>query len=444
MTAIARKARDGFLTYLVSLVMKKYIGAISLLLLIPHQGSADPTQLPLISIEDISNAFEGAFKVSHSDSVSTTAWANGRIAYNPVNKSIFLDSHTYEDAIGEFKVPDSLSQSQNTELLPDAELIQGFARVLERPPTGNTQGLDDIGGMAFIEGDLFVQAYKYYDAAATNEHTTLVIRDPNDLASSTIDGYFELNGEAKTANYIAPIPRQWQEIMGGSYLAGGGLGIPINTRLSVGPSLFVFDPLDFNGRSSGNVQSINLLSYSLSEALSTTLYTYSDNNGNWDAYNHTGMLSNFEESNDLWTEASAAWFGFIIPGTRTFVVLGISGMHESGGGYKITQTDGNVCGGPCAKDPDDKYPYYWLYDLNDIMLAKKPSDPIPYDYGKFDNRFPNGFPTSGAFDLESGKLFLLHRAATKIDGGGHPIISVYEFKKGSAPNPPSDLSISIQ
>ena len=127
-----------------------------------------------------------------------------------------------------------------------------------------------------------------------------------------------------------------------------------------------------------------------------------------------------------------------------------SGTLRSGGGYKITQTNGNLCGGPCPRDPSDMYPYYWLYDLNEILSASHPWNVLPYEYGEWDDRFPMGLPTSASFDPVSGKLFVLTESATAPDRGGYPVINVYQISPDisepevtAAPNPPGSFSVSI-
>lgn len=396
----------------------------------------------LISFDEIEAAYEGAFTVSYADDVSNTGYIEGKIAYDRNRNSIFLDSHTYEDAIGEFSLPSVLSTTKEINDLPLAVPVQGFSTVLDRSKTGNSQKLDNIGALALVDGSLWIQAYEFYDAPADNTDTTLIIRSPSNLENSEVDGFFQMEGAAKTISYISKIPLEWQESLQGEYLAGNGGGVPINSRLSIGPSLYAFSPTSASGNS-GVIPTKEWLSYPLLNALSTKLYTFRDDSGPWDSYNRTGMNSDFEQSNRLWTEASSAAFAFIMPGTSTFVVIGESGMHESGGGYKITQTDGTLCPGGCAYDPKDQYPYYWLYDLKEIIRADHSYDPLPYEYGKFDNHFPNGFPTGGTFDLETKTLLLVNKSATEPGEAGDPVITVYDLSKISTrvPRPPEDLRV---
>jgi hypothetical protein len=84
----------------------------------------------------------------------------------------------------------------------------------------------------------------------------------------------------------------------------------------------------------------------------------------------------------LWNILTDGYFGFFVPGTKTFAVIGSSGGVHSGIGYEITQTNGNLCGGYCSVEPDDNYNYYWLYDVDEILSAENLADPRPYAYGQ--------------------------------------------------------------
>lgn len=386
------------------------------------------SDLPRASKQTILDAFQGAFKIEHSNSVSETAWSEGRIAYNPANDSVFIESHVYDLAIGEFKIPQNLSTSSNKSALPSAQVLQSFTNVLNRAPTGRGSS-DRIGGMAVIDGKLFVQGYVTYDASGSVRDTTVVVDNPGNLSQSSVRGFFRMDGAARVVNYLSPVPPEWQSELGGnSWIAGNGSGMSIASRLSNGPSLYSFEPDDFGSSSSGSIDTLEYMDYPVEHPLSTEVITdtsfgYYD----WDAFNVTLQ-------NDMWTELSSAWYGFIIPGTRTFAVIGSSGMHESGGGYKIVNSAGFECYGPCAKDNTDEHSFYWLFDMNEILDASLPWKPLPYEYGVFDDRFVGynqqgavGVPTGGAFDIESGTLVISHGGGTSNNGGGSPIVSVFKF-----------------
>lgn len=410
-----------------------------------HAQEKRPTELPLVGKDYLLSKYQGSFKIEHSDEFSRTSYASGRVAFNPNRNSVFVDSHVYQLGVGEFKIPDGLSTLIDKRLLTNAESLQDFVPLIERTDTGTKDGINRLGGMDLVEGDLVVQGYDSYDANGDAKQTTIVLREPSDLSGSEVDGFYEMEGAARTVNYLSPIPYEWRERLGGRYLAGNGGGMSIVTRNSEGPSLYIFDPDELSG-SEWTVPTNVLMNYPAEHALSTALYQDGTipGSGDWDIVNSSGK-------NDLWTEASVAAFGFIIPNTRTFMVVGSSGMHFSGGGYKITNDEGYVCGGFCAKDNEDYYTYYWMYDLAEILDAPNPWSVLPYEYGRFDDRWMEyndqggiGGVSGGSFDLASGTLVLSHRAATKSHESGSPILSVYKLPTNSPPSSPADLQVDVK
>jgi hypothetical protein len=188
--------------------------------------------------------------------------------------------------------------------------------------------------------------------------------------------------------------------------------------LSVGPSAFVFDPLTMVGVA--NVQSpiptSALLDYSL------------DNPLHADLSNDTGK-------NQIWTHLSRASYGFIAPGSRTYVTIGYSGGHASGVCYKCTPSgSGANCGGYCANDANDNSHYYWLYDVNDLIAVKngtkQPHEVLPYEFGVFPTPFASREIGGGAFDPASGLLYLNVLGADDEQGtyAVPPLIVVYRIQ----------------
>ncbi|NNE34217.1 MAG: hypothetical protein HKN13_03210 [Rhodothermales bacterium] len=391
------------------------------------QAEVSNSELPLATKADIFGTYLGSFTVDYSDEVSHTRYSEGRIAYNPERHSIFIDSNHRDDAIAEFAIPEELSHSNDIQQLPKAAMLQPYRRLFASAATGNPHGIDKIGGMSLVRGELVVQAYETYDASGKNPHTTLIVRQPQNLAESRIDGFFEMEGAARTSMYISEVPDEWKTALGGSWIAGMGAGMSINSRFSEGPSLYVFDPEDFRGRVSGRIPTRKHLDYPFNRALSSQLYEDPESGG-WDSYNSTGK-------NLLWTQISAARFAFVVPGTRTFAVIGKSGALKNSGGYKILNDEGYRCPGPCAYDNEDIHTYYWLYDLEEVLTASNTYDQVPYEYGIFDDRFltygkqgANGLISGGSFDAGSNHLYLIRPSVGK--NGRFPVISIY--KVGSA------------
>jgi hypothetical protein len=218
---------------------------------------------------------------------------------------------------------------------------------------------------------------------------------------------------------MSPIPDHWQSVLGGDFLTGSSSGIPIISRASVGPSAFVFNPLDIVGKKSVStpIPTIKLLDFSLAHRL------HED-------------LSNKSRQNDLWNHLSRAVYGIIVPGTRTYATFGHSGGNESGVGYKIVQDNGKKTGGYSSFAVKDNYHYYWLWDVSDLALVRagemKPHDVRPYEYGIFRTPFESSTHRlgGGTFDASTGRIYLTAQTADRAQGryANPPVVMAYKAR----------------
>lgn len=397
-----------------------------------YAGSFSPLTLPLITTDRFE--YIGGFRIpSGTFGDSAAAYAEGPITVGPNGKTIFIVGRSVHQAIAEFSIPE-LTSSNDVADLNIASVVQPFTKVLGRPETGNPQKMDRIGGMEYVDGELIVNTYLYYDAPANATHTTLVVRDAANLDGASVDGYYGYQARAHASGWISPIPRNLQGLLGGTHITGHSSGSPIISRHSVGPSAFVINPNQhiIGGSAVSTIPTSTLLDFSLEHPLGD-----STNKG-------ASHLDNIDLTNDLWTRISSASYGFIVPGTRTYVTIGYSGGHTSGVGYKITQDNGTLCGGPCSYVAADNYNYYWLWDINDLMAVKNGQknsyEIIPYSYGKFDTPFqpPSGLNKiiGGAFDSVTSILYLTLKDADRKQNvyEPNPVIIAYKL-----PAPPARL-----
>ncbi len=377
--------------------------------------------------------FKGGFRLSAAkfgdSDYASLSYSPGPIAFNPQNNSLFVISHEREQAVAEFAIPE-ITNSRNPEdyavgnyVLQDFSVFHGTTRV-------NT-GIENyfrITGLAHLNGRLVVNYMDWYDAGGQEKDTTVVFEDASQLDSSTVTGPYQLEGAAHAAGWLTPVPSEWQSALGGSYIAGHSHG-SIISRLSVGPSAFVLNPdssLLSRSVSSGEIQTQAILDFSLNNMLyDKSIYG--------ESYSDSGpILYNHNRQNDLWTINSGASYGFIVPGTGTYLTIGMSAGHESGLGYKITQNDGNVCGGPCAYDPDDKYNYFWMWRVSDLLKVKNGEmnsyDVRPYQYGKLDSP-SNASLIGAAYDAENKRLYVsLLKGDTEEDYSRPPLFYVYDIR----------------
>lgn len=335
---------------------------------------------------------------------SRLAYINGNFAINEKNNSVLIVGHQWHQAIAEFSIPE-FKKEKNVTSLDISQNMQAFTSILlDETRLENPQGLNRVSGMEIIEGELFVNAVEYYDAPADNTQSTFIVRDIQNLKKSKVDGVFTLQGTAHSAGWMSRLPKKWSDIFVATYLHGYAGNIPINARLSMGPTAFIsfIDGLAGINEHDGLIPTRTLMDFSIHKPMIK------------DLYNKSG-------ENKTWTELSEAYYGFIVPNTDYYLVLGTSGGHDSGVGYKAKQTNGHVCGGPCAIEPSDYYNFYWLFDVNDFVKVKdkikNPWELLPTHFGKLNLPFA---PKSGGknlisadFDEKNTTLYLLLADADK-------------------------------
>lgn len=371
-------------------------------------------------VESATFSYQGAFRFPVKPiGISRMAYAQGPFAIDPQSNSFYIVGHAKQQAIAEFKIP----KIKNDKLknLSIAKPIQAFQNYLDNSSyLKNTQKINRITGMDLIEGSLFVNAMEFYDADNNAKDTTFIIDHPKNLAESRVRGFFQLQGRAHSAGWISQLPQKWKDKLSASYLLGNASNFAINSRLSIGPTLFtsyldMFAGIDEKG---GLITAKPLMDFSLKNPMREDRY-------------------NKHLTNNVWTEVSNAIYGFIIPNTNTYLVIGSSGGHASKIGYKIQPKNGPKCGGPCPKDAHDTYNYIWLFDMNDIytnkISQKDPSSIRPYKYGVLKMPFQ---PKQGVkkiigadFDEHNKKLYLLIESVDRLQSKWEstPVMLVYQL-----------------
>lgn len=391
-----------------------------------RSDAAAPSPDERLSISDLE--YRGAFRLdSDTFGASSVNYAVGTLAFNSENESLFIAGHAQQNAVAEFAVPSSLGTASVVADLPVVETpLQDFATFLDDAPTGNPDGINRIDGMQVDDGRLIVNAERWYDASGTARDTTLVL-DAADI-DGPVDGYFELEGAVHAGGYISDVPTAWRSALGGPLLTGWAANTSIVSRHSVGPSLFTFDPADLSGDPT------------VDPSIDTSVHMNFPYSGQrWitpDALDTHEPGDNGGASR-LWNHLSQARFGFIAPGTSTFVVVGSTGGVESGIGYKITQDDGTLCGGYCAYASDDSSNAYWLFDVNEILAADEVHLPRPYASGAwsvpFDDEGRHAI-IGGAFDADTSRLYLALGNAGQVGTYDRPpLIVVYDVADTAGP-----------
>ena len=382
----------------------------------PGGGGGQPDGLPRLQLKNFE--YKGAFTFADKGfGMSGPSFSNGLIQYS--NGALFMSGYAVDDAIAEYPIPE-LVASGNLKDIPFVDsVVQGYVQVLNRGQAGNPDNLDTITGMGMIDGKLIINAAEYYDADGGATDTTLVIENPDDLAGSPVRGFLKLPGAARSAGWISPVPEPWQKTIGAPFITGNSSNIPITSRHSMGPSAHSLKPADLDAATIDNpqVKTVKMMEFSLAQPLHPD-------------------LNNESGDNNLWHILSGAWYGFIVPDSSTYAVFGQLSGSSSGIGYKITQSDGHRCSGFCSYDAGDIDPYYWLFDVRDLVDVKNglrsASSIRPYEYGVFPAPFQpevgaygiNG----GTFDETSGTLYLSLAQANTGQFHRIPVIVAYGFR----------------
>lgn len=330
----------------------------------------------------------GAFRVPADDmggpQYHGLSYGGSVITYNPINNSIFIVGHDYDQKVAEIKIP-AIVNSTSIEALNTAPVIQNLADITE----GNRLNLKadgsailangtKIGGLLKYGNLLLGSAYAFYDGEqeAVRSHFTsgVSLSDKADFK-----GFFEVGSKPDqvpqagfVAGYMTAIPKNWQPALGGQVLTGMS-ALSILGRTSSGPAAFSFDPSDL-GELPAPANA--LLYYPLTHQTIGTYYS----------------------SRTIYNKGSRHAGVVFPPGGRTILYTGTQGLGEAcyGPGTDIAAEHGNrfdspppqnTCNrkpmdnttDPCCYDPVNSskgahaYPYSdyaWAYDAADLARVK--------------------------------------------------------------------------
>ena len=394
--------------------------AVILLLTACSTGTSNsPTgSLRAMSFDEIS--YVGAFTLpSDNFGDSSLNYAQGVMEVN--DGSLFIVGHDHDDAIAEFFIPDLTASFDINSLMSAGAPIQQFSSVLNRIANGNSEDLDQITGLEVVDGSLVVNAIEFYNAPADNTTTTFVLSDASNLSGSSVSALHRMQGSARASGWLSKIPPDWRGSLGASYISGNASGDPIIGRHSAGPSAFAVDlTADLRGTTSSRIAATELQGFSLENPL------HAD-------------LENESLTNSLWTHISHARYGFIVPGTRTYMTLGWSGGHISGVSYKNTLEDGYECPGFCPNSLTDFYNFYWLWDMEDWVRVQNgeilPHKILPYESGEFALPFQTTEYINeiggASFDEATGILYISVLRANPSGPNNPPVIVAFKMPDGS-------------
>jgi hypothetical protein len=417
----------------------------------------DDALLPRAALDDF--LYQGSFRAPFGQ------YGQGKIAYNPQGNggkgSLFLVAGgTDSFAVGEISIPalvnrtgrDGLaSLNAATVLQPPSDIYGRIPVKAATWPSGSVNRYDGgnfavFGGLFYDGGKLYFNAYTYYDGEGNETATTGIITHPEQLATSSVSGMFKARGAAHASGWITAIPSTWQSRLRGTHLMGHDNQITIVSRASAGPSLFAFNLAEVTSAQNGAVINTTAwLDYSLDHSL------WGDD------------MANVSGNNKTWTLKTESGVGIIVPGTRTYALLGSTGGFNRNPAnpwhgtpepafqppvagtivYKREDSMGYNSGGQAVWDAQDRHYMYAFYDLEELLAAAQPYAVRPYVNGVFpapfarygDYTVPGQWPDAvcgGAFDPVHGLLYVtLPAAANDSDPQypGDPVIAVYSFRR---------------
>lgn len=358
-----------------------------------RQSEPDNINLPLGLQATLDIEYLGAFRVN-AGGESGSDWAVGTLGFNPDNNSLFMAGHAHHNAIAEFKIPSKLSFSPKVANISNAAVLQKYVKILAKKDIGNKT--NKINGMLYYKKNLLVSSEIWYDGNGGNRDNLQIFSNAHNISSSDYKGMLQVEGAAKAAGYMFKVPAEMQGKIGSEYLIGWASNYSITGRYSQGPSLYRFDP-----------NQAMLAVPSVSRVIDTEpLMVFPLEEGKQLV---EGGQRYKRDISPIWGPMAKVRYGFIIPGTSYFLAVGShSGLH-SGVGYKITQDNGYLCGGPCSYESADRYNYFWIFDVDEILKAEQPWLVQPISYGKWSHPYDrNGAKNviGGAFDLDRSILYL--------------------------------------
>lgn len=206
----------------------------------------------------------GAFRVPKSSGTESLMNGGKGLTYNPDNNSLLMYGNILYNGNGantiEISIP-AVVNSTTLSSLNTATVLQSTADISD----GNWSNLESDGaetpaeapgvpgGLLVYNGGLIGTSWAYYDGDGTHSERSHFTADLDWSDGVGFAGLYPVGAPVTSdvanggyvGKYMALIPSEWQSAFGGTVLTGNS-SIPIVGRTSLGPSLWAFDPADFN------------------------------------------------------------------------------------------------------------------------------------------------------------------------------------------------------
>ena len=353
-------------------------------------------------------SYLGSFKVPMGTG-NGLAYGGTGLAFNPVNGSLFIVGHDWDQLTAEISIPSF-----------------GATATLLQPLTDSTSGklaqigtdANKIGGNLVFNGNLYTSAFNYYDATGSQTRSHFVRSSTSLSAPAAGPVRVGLMGAGYYSGYMAETPAEWQASLGGPALTGNCC-LSIISRTSYGPAVSAFNP----------------------EAMGTAypLVYYDQAHQALGLYGASGSHPLFNGATKI--------RGLVFPrGTSSVLFIGTTGI----GNYCYGEAA--ACGDPTNNSKGEHaYPYrgyVWAYDAADLAAvkagSKQPWAVFPYATWELPNIGDVGFDQVGgaAYDPATGRIFISKKNADS----DKPVIHVFrvngETPTLSPPQPPTNVRVT--
>lgn len=331
--------------------------------------------------------------------------------------------------IAEINIP-ALSTSSSLSSLNRATYSTAFFNPVDAAPAqAATWGNGPkIMGIKKYNGRVMVQVYPYYDGSGIADKSICVLNDASAPSTTAMRGFFAGtgggSGVAHSSVWCSEIPAADKAAFGGTHVMGGSNGNAyrsVEGRNSMGPTLFVYDA-DQTNSIVGNNPPANGASITYSRKMD---------------FSQANVLngSNTGAAGQQWDHCSEACYGFLVPNTDTYMVLGFDEGVEGGSTYydPADPWGGGKGYGPLSQG--DVWNAVWFFRKSEILAASNVYDPVAYERVRLILPF-EGTKLRGQqnrligadFDISTNKLWLALEGVESYGiPGSLPIVLCYDF-----------------
>ncbi len=423
--------------------------------------------------------YECTFRVPPSSDVKVESLGYGGtgLTYWPAHNSLLIGGHDWYQRTAEISIPADCGAQNSIDALARATMIQAPADLLQGKRNtidGDTKNGVKVGGHLIDGPRIIVSAWSYYDGGqATQTRTHFVVNEQNfaQLTPASVTGPYQVgqgwagiirapDGDLNrriggfVSGYMATIPQQWQQRLGGTHLTGQGGGVSVLQRTSAGPSASVFSPAALQQGNEVTAKGER----SAAAVPATMLMGYPTDSGNPKSSLNRPTIGIWGKAGGLY-DGTQIFRGMVFPdGTRSILFFGRGGTRFCYGTgtadpaldlKPVPGTPHHYCYDPVPGGQTQGthgYPnrsLVFAYDVMDLIAAKegkiKGYDVKPYATWTFSAPFQQRMNASGAdigdysivgaaYDPATRRIFL---SAYRNDGDD-PLIHVYRLPAPTA------------